>query len=298
VNSRRRSDGEGARPLATSSVAVTDLPFQQTGPARRLWTSSFGHQSKRGVSMYRRILVGCLAVLGALLHHIANAEVQPKPDGNPRPKKGSEIHVIMKARLYEVDEAFHKKAEKARWRSQADLEKLETQPPAASPLFALLEKQKPFLAGKEINIDPGKDGVLLTATKPIDCLPTPDQLRQGKKGPQRIDEGFTISAQVQISADRRFVRAKFLEKSLEIEGVEKVKVVVDVKGAEAAGEIVFTKEASSSRMRYIPDGGRILLPVHYRPRAVRNKDRWLVAEITPRIYIEEEERARRGKAPR
>src|SRR5262249_11868821 len=124
--------------------------------------------------------------------------------------KGSEIYVIMKARLYEVDDAAYKKLAKARWLSRADLEKLEkrqTRPPA---LFALLEKQKPFLTGKDINIDPGKEGVLLTAIKPIKCLPPPTQLRQGKKGPQTIDEGFTLSAQVHISADRRFVRGKFL----------------------------------------------------------------------------------------
>jgi hypothetical protein len=209
------------------------------------------------------------------------------------------MYVIMKARLYEVDEAFHNKLAKGKWLSKADLEELETKAPADGSLFALLEKQKPFLAGKEINIDPGKEGVLLTATKPTNCLPTPDQLRQGKKGPQTIDEGFTLSAQVQISADRRFVRARFLEKSLEIEGIEKVKVVVDLKeGTEAVGEFVFTKEASFSQARYIPDGGSILLPLHYRPRAVRKNDRWLVAEITPRIYIEEEERARRGQPPK
>jgi hypothetical protein len=123
-------------------------------------------------------------------------------------------------------------------------------------------------------------------------------LLTGKKAPQTIDEGLTLSAQVHISADRRFVRAKFLEKSLEIEGIEKVKVVVDNKGTEAVGEFVFVKEASFSRARYIPDGGSILLPLHYRPRAVRKNDRWLVAEVTPRIYIEEEERAHRGQAPK
>jgi hypothetical protein len=120
----------------------------------------------------------------------------------------------------------------------------------------------------------------------------------GKKGPQTIDENFTLSAHVDLSADRRFVFAKFLEKSLAIEGIEKVNVLVDEKGTEAVGEIVFTKEASSSQARYIPDGGSILLPLQYRPRAVRNKDRWLVAEITPRIYIEEEERERRGLPPK
>jgi hypothetical protein len=213
---------------------------------------------------------------------------------NPKPKKGSEIYVIMKARLYEVDEAFHKKLVTAKWRSKADLEELETKPSDGS-LFARLKKQKPFLVGKEINIDPGNESVLLTAIKPINCLPTPDQLQQGKKGPQTIDEGIIFSAQVQISADRRFVRAKILEKSLEIEGIEKVKVVVDLKGTEAVGNVVFAKEASFSLMRYICDGGSILVPLQSRPRAVRKNDRWLVAEITPRIYIEEEERARRGQ---
>jgi hypothetical protein len=247
--------------------------------------------------MDRSILLGWLAVLGALLHLIANAGAQPKPDGNPKPKKGSEIYVIMKARLYEVDEAFHRKLVTAKWRSKADLEELETKPSDGS-LFALLEKQKPFLDGKEINIDPGNKGVLLTATKPINCLPTPDQLRQGKKGPQTIDEGFTLSAQVEISADRRFVRAKFMEKSLEIEGIEKVTVVVNNKGTEAVGEIVFPKEANLSQVRYIPDGGSFLLPLQYRPRAAKDKDRWLVVKVELRIYIEEEEKGRRGRVPK
>jgi hypothetical protein len=248
--------------------------------------------------MYRRIIVVCLTAIGTLPHLLANAGAQPKPDEKPKPDRGSEIYVIMKARLYEVDEAFHNKLAKARWRSKADLEELENKPPADGSLFALLKKQKPLLAGKEINIDPGKEGVLLTATKPINCLPTPDQLRRGKKAPQTIDEGFTLGAQVHISADRRFVRAKFLEKSLEIEGIEKVKVAVDEKDTEAVGEIVFAKEASLSQARYLPDGGSILLPLGYRPPAVRKNERWLVAEITPRIYIEEEERARRGKGPK
>jgi hypothetical protein len=225
-----------------------------------------------------------------------NAGAKPKPDGKPKAKQGSELYVIVKARLYEVDEASHSKVAKAKWLSMADLEDLETKPPADGKLFARLKKQKPFLTGKEVNIDPGKQGVLLTATRTINCLPTPDQLRQGKKDPQAIDEGLTLSAQVHISADRRFVRVKFLEKSLEIEAIEKIKVLVDLEdGTEVVGERVFTKEASFSRARYIPDEGSILLPLHYRPPAVRKKGRWLVAEITPRIYIEEEERERRRK---
>ena len=95
------------------------------------------------------------------------------------------------------------------------------------------------------------------------------------------------------------MRATFLEKSQEIEGVEKVKGVVGPKdGVEPTGELVFTKQASSSRTRYIPDGGSILLAIQHRPRAVRKNGRWLVAEITPCIYIEAEERERRGQPPK
>jgi hypothetical protein len=251
-------------------------------------------------SVYHRILVGCLAVTGALLYFLGAAGAQlQKQDGKSSPNRG-EIYVIMKTRLYEVDEAFHNKVAKAKWHSQAELDeqdKSETKRPTGVSLFAQLEKQKPYLTGKDVNIDLDKSGALLTATKPIKCLPTPDQLRQGRKEQQTTDEGFTLSAQVQISADRRFVRAKFLEKSVEIEGIEKVKVVVDEKGTEAVSETVFTKEASFSQSRYIFDGGSIMVPVHHRPPAVRDNERWLIAVITTRIYIEEEEKLLRGKGP-
>jgi hypothetical protein len=133
------------------------------------------------------------------------------------------MYVIMKAQLYEVDDAFYKQLAKAKWHSKAEIEALERQPlnpkgkqPEGKSLFALLGKQKLLLAGKAINIDPGKEGVLATSTKAINCLPTPDQLRQGQKGPQTIHEGVSPHAQVHLSADRRFVRVKFMEKSLEL----------------------------------------------------------------------------------
>jgi hypothetical protein len=252
--------------------------------------------------MSRRAVVSWVAVIGAFLL-TADAGAQPKPRGNPKPQKASEIYVIMKARFYEVDDAFYKKLAKAKRLSKADLEELERQalnpnPAARDSLPALLEKQKLLLAGKEVNIDPGKEGVLLTLSKTINRFPTPDQVRQGKKGAQTIHEGVSIRAQVQISVDRRFVRAKFMEKSLEIEGIEKVIVVVDDKGTIAIGETVLLKEGSLSQVRDIPDGGSLLLPLQYRPGTARDKDHWLVVQVMPRIYIEEEERQRRGQGPK
>ena len=65
------------------------------------------------------------------------------------------------------------------------------------------------------------------------------------------------SAGVQLTPDRRFVHVNFVEETREVEGIEKVKVVVDlVTGKEAAAEIVSLKESTLSKIRYIPDGRR------------------------------------------
>jgi hypothetical protein len=251
--------------------------------------------------MQRRV-VNCVAVIAVLLPLPAGAGAQPEPDANPKPKGGG-ITVTVTARLFEVDDAFSKKLAKAKRLSKADLEELERQaldpqqakPAAVDSPFALLEKQKLLFTGKEVNIDPGKEGVLLTVSEAVSYLPTPDELQRGKNGPQTVHVGFSLRAQVQVSGDRRFVRAMFVEKSLEVEGTERVKVSVGEKGTEALGEIVFLKEGSLSQTRDIPDGASFLLPLQYRPRAARDKDRWLVAEIVPRIDIEEEGRPLRGR---
>jgi hypothetical protein len=255
--------------------------------------------------MNRKALSLCFACVFAL-PCITKTEAHPKNDVNRQPQKGKEIYVIVKAQLFEVEDAFYKKLAKTGWRSKEELEELERQflnppkekQPQAKSLFVDLEKQKLLLAGKEVNIDPNQEGLLLALGKPINCLPSPAQLRQGQQGPQVIHEGLSLRAQVQISADRRFVRAKFMEEWRELEGTEKVNVVLDEKGMEAVGEIAFLKEGKSSQVRDIPDGGSFLLPLHYRPRTMRESDRWLVALIVPRIYIEEEERLIRGQVPK
>ena len=50
-------------------------------------------------------------------------------------------------------------------------------------------------------------------------------------------------------------------------------------------EVPYLKEATHSRVRDIPDGGTLLLPLHYRPRAARDSNRWLILQFTPRISI-------------
>lgn len=224
---------------------------------------------------------------------------QRKPAPKPQPAQKPDIYVIASANLYEVDEAFYKRLTKAKWSSKADLEKLEQEvlesPKKQEPadaLFKLLDEQKPLRTGKKIDFVLGQEEVLLSWIKSRDLLPSPEQRRKGQKGPQRIQEGVTLRTRMTISADRRYVRAQFTEKSSEVEGVETVKVLLD-DDKEADADVAFLKEMTASSARIIPDGGSLLIPLHCRPQAAREKGRWLVAKITPQIYIEEEERERR-----
>jgi hypothetical protein len=224
------------------------------------------------------------------------ANAQPKKDDEGS-KQLNDMYVTLKADLYEVDDAFFQKLAKAKWESKADLAKLEEsalpgkeeKADEETPI-ALIRKQKLLVEGKGVSINEGDMASLLSSVKEITRLPSPEQLKRGKSDAQSFNEGVSLRAKAEISSDRRYVCAKLVEKSLEVEGSEKVNVVVDKKGTEAAGEIVFVKEQATSQARNVPDGGTILVPLQYRPRDAREKDRWLVARVTVEIHIKAEDR--------
>jgi hypothetical protein len=245
-----------------------------------------------------------LAVLQALRKHSssdvqdwARIGIERIDNGERGPFKIKHPSVIVTAQLYEVDEAFYKEVAKGKWRSMADLEEMERiflhgpeQQPDGESLFDLLDKQKLLVAAKQTKVEAGQEGVLLSLTKEITCLPSPSQLLKGQKSPQKIEEGMALRAQVEVSPDRRFVRVKWIEKNLHVEGIDKAVVLLDDKGTEGIAEIAFAKESTFSTMRTIPDGGTVLLPLQHRPASARDNGRWLLARIELRIYIEAEER--------
>jgi hypothetical protein len=250
-----------------------------------------------------------LAVLHALSDH-PSAEVRDwarigleRLDNAERgPVKIKHPSVILTARLFEVDEALYSKVAEQKWVSMdewARFEQTSLQGPekqkAEESLFDLVAKEKPLRPAKEIEIADGKEAILLSLTDEVHCLPSPIQLRTGQREPQTVNVGLVLDAQVQVSWDRRFVRLKLTEKGREVEGIDRVPVVLDPSGKEIAAEIACVKEATFSTPRTIPDGGTLLLPVRHRPEATRKKNRWLVLEIVTRIYIEEEERLIRGE---
>ncbi len=260
-----------------------------------------------------------LPVLQALRNH-PSSDIQDwarigieRLDNDERgPYKINPLEVIFTAQLYEVDEAFHKRLGNPKWLSMVEIEEWERvfllsvgpekkqigpeKKQTGESFVDLLKKQKLLVSVKDVKIIDGKEGEILSTMKVSHCLPSPAQLRKGHKGPQKIDEGLALRAQVQISFDRRFVRAKFIEKDAELEGIDKTSAWVDNKGTQADAEIACVTESTFSLPRTLPDGGSFLLPLQYRPADAKEKGRWLVVRIEARIYMEEEDRILRGEA--
>ncbi|MBI1914254.1 MAG: hypothetical protein HYS12_05890 [Planctomycetes bacterium] len=213
-------------------------------------------------------------------------------------RSAGDILVVVKARLYEVDAAFYTTVSKARRLTQEEWNELEKKevagnPPKGESLFKRLEKQTLILAGEEVSIDNGQQAALLSRHRVIRCLPSPDQVRRGEKNRQTVLEGISFLGEIQSTPDRRFVRLKLTEKVTELQRMEKLKVwdpQAPAPGKEVETELPILDETVSSRPFLIPDGGSLLVPVHFRPPSARAKDRWWVLSITPRIVIEEEER--------
>ena len=117
---------------------------------------------------------------------------------------------------------------------------------------------------------------------------SPKQARKGKTERQIVWEGVSFLAGIRVSPDRRFVRIQLTEKAAELQDILKVKTSV-LTGQKVDAEVPFLKSHSFA------DGGRSgwrlrPCPRAFRPRSAKEKDRWWVLCITPRIVIEEEER--------
>jgi hypothetical protein len=204
------------------------------------------------------------------------------------------MDVSVKAELYEVDEAFYKKLEAAKRGKRIGLEEMERRelekPTRGETLYTLLKKQKLILAGEEIRIDNGAEAELLSRYRFVRCLASPDQVRRGEKGQQLAREGVSFTAGIQISSDRRYVHLKLTEKAVELRDILRVQQTDFTTDKKTDADTPFELNTTQTELLDIPDGGTILTPVQFRPRALRDKNRWLVLLISPRINIEAEER--------
>lgn len=214
-------------------------------------------------------------------------------------RRNADVAVMVTAKLYEVDQAFHARVKNAKRLSQAELDEEEErflvgQPFKSGDLFKPLEKQCPLLTNDKIKIPNGRQAAILSRHQAVMCRFGPAQLRVGVPGRQTVLEGVTFLAETHITADRRSVRMNLTEQATTLKQIDKASLrPVDNEGKELHGEIPIIDEAAHTQQCLIPDGGSLLTAVHYRPRSLQATDRRWVLAITARIYIAEEERLRR-----
>lgn len=219
-----------------------------------------------------------------------------------------DLAVIVRSKLYEVDDVFFDKLKNAKpvdW-EEAERRFLEGKLSKRDSLLDLLTKQKPVQEGDDVRLEDGSTALLVArqhawtrARNGNQVAPTFGLVSQSPRsisGSPVVLQGVSFTTRIYVTPDRRAVRMQLTEKATEIRQVKKVKVMVTNDGKEVDVDIPFTNETTHLREFEIPDGGAMLIPVHYRPKALQDKNRWWVLHIQPRIWIEEEEKLFREQA--
>ncbi len=203
---------------------------------------------------------------------------------------GQETYTV-KTELYEVDDAFHTKLKNTKpvdWEEE-ERRIVKGEPPQAGSLFQLLDKQTKLQTGNEVKVGDGATATLLSRHDVRTYRPTREHVLKGVNSRQSVLLGVAFTGTVHISPDRRSLRIRLTETATDVDCVKRDKVIVSNRGKETEVEFPMLKETTHTRDIEIPDGGSLLVEVHYRPKAVADKNRWWVLSITPRIVIPEEE---------
>lgn len=205
-----------------------------------------------------------------------------------------DIQVSVESFLFEVDETFHAAVKNMK---PVDFEEQEKRllglakggPDEMDKLLGQLGKQKPIQTGDVAKTDDGLGVTLLARHRAATFLPSPDQLLRGDKRRQVMLEGVSLTADLRVSSDRRFVRLRLHETATSVGAAKKVKAFAE-DGKDAEAVLLFLKETRHTTEFEVPDGGSMLSAVQHRPQELLEKKRAWVLMVRPRIHIEEEER--------
>jgi hypothetical protein len=149
-----------------------------------------------------------------------------------------DLAVIVRARLYEVDNAFYRKLNSAKRVPLDDLERqfLEGKLPRDS-LFTALEKETPVLVGEELRVGNGQDALLLARQWATSFRPNPDRVLDGDVTRQLVLDGIALRGQPRVSADRRSVRLQLTEQTRRLDEIQTAKVWDLKAGKEVTAEL-------------------------------------------------------------
>ncbi len=205
-------------------------------------------------------------------------------------RRGADFGVTFEAELYELDRTFHKQ----------DVAPLFTELPAGrrfaasvgEQLVARIRKQSRPLKSSSVTLPRDKEGDFFS-------LQTAFVFAAKAKAPGRDPDevfatglfGVTFRARVGVTPDRRGVRLKVTQHVTDLVDLEKKTVVDPDTKKQAVIEVPKLSKSSTAGDVGGDDGDTFLLPVQFRSRAAKEKDRPWVLLLRPVIHIDEEQRA-------
>jgi hypothetical protein len=210
----------------------------------------------------------------------------------------TDLAVVVKAELYEIDRGFYEKQIGAKLGKDLASEGHRFALPIDEGEVKKFRKQAMLLRSNQVTIGNAQEAEFFSLRKAV--------LYRAKHRPaaNKTNEiyettfpGMSFQAHVVVSADRRRVRMKIRQQVTDLAGMRKEKVDDPQTGLEITVETPKLRELSTAATVQVGDGRFVLVPVLFRPKAVKAKDRVLVLLVRPIIYIEEEERERKKKNP-
>jgi hypothetical protein len=217
----------------------------------------------------------------------------------------ADLHVVMNARLYEIDRIFYSKEVAPLFAKPKDGKKSPTIVSIEKDLFKRIAAETLLLESEEVRIRPHQPTTFLAKQSDfryrtslplrfdeID-LPGP----KGEKAQQTVVgtglAGVTFKVAAQVSPDRRYLRLRVTQAVAQLVAVDKTKKLDPATGKESEVESPNESRSSVTGTVQIPDGNPILMPVEYRPPGKGKEDKVWLLLARPFIWIEEEVQERR-----
>jgi hypothetical protein len=202
----------------------------------------------------------------------------------------ADVAVVMRAELYELDQAFYGKHIGPLLAVPGKTARLLV--PVEDGLSHQIEKHKLLLKGEPVKLVEGGQGTLLSLQSAFTYLANlKGHGLSGERTYKTALEGVSMRARVAISSDRRSVRLTLTQNTTHFLGMKQAEDIDFATGKAAAVEAPALKTDILTATATIMDTSACLMPLAYRSREAREKGRIWVLLFRPRIRIEEEERA-------
>ena len=224
----------------------------------------------------------------------------------------SDVAIVINARLYEVDRAFHTKHVAPLFARDKKAEERPTVIRIDGPLLKRITQQKLLLESEDTKIRPHQEAPFLSQHSIIHFAGGPRagkeapqlrDLRQELAGPQAEKEvpqitgsamvGVAFEVRPLVSPDRRYLRLAITQNATELVGIDKTKKLDVFSGKDVEIESLNLRKTSVTGTVQIPDGDPILMPVTYRPTGKGSENKVWLLVARPFIWIEEEVKERR-----